>query len=51
MRLLEALYFRRFETPLPEDPKTTSHIPMAVPLAIGLIAAQLWQLRSGGGIL
>lgn len=54
MRLLEALYFRRFETPLPEDVKATSHIPMAIPLAMGLIVALVWQLRtgnSGGGPL
>jgi len=48
MRALEALYFRRFQTPLPEDnPKSTSHIPMAVPLALGLIIAHIWQLRGG----
>jgi prepilin peptidase CpaA len=51
MRLLEALYLRRFQSPLPEDPKTTSHIPMAVPLAIGLLVAQIWQFKSGGGLL
>jgi prepilin peptidase CpaA len=49
-RCLELFYLRRVLTPLPDDPAPAdaTHIPMAVPLAVGLIAAQLWQWRAGG---
>jgi prepilin signal peptidase PulO-like enzyme (type II secretory pathway) len=51
MRGLELIYLRRFETPVPEEGGKGGHIPMAVPLAVGLVAAQVWQMRTGGGVL
>jgi prepilin signal peptidase PulO-like enzyme (type II secretory pathway) len=52
LRMLELLYFRRLHTPLPDDPAPlragdATHIPMAVPLAAGLVAAQVWQWMAG----
>ena len=49
-RLMEVMYLKRFHTPLPGDPAVAdvTHIPMAVPLAIGLILTQWWQWRGGG---
>ena len=51
MRVLEFIYLRRFETPVPEEEGKGAHIPMAVPLAVGLVAAQVWRMRTGGGVL
>jgi prepilin peptidase CpaA len=57
-RAMELVYLRRALTPLPEDatPGEATHIPMAVPLAMGLLLAQWWHwhlLRgaAGGGVL
>ena len=50
MRVLEMMYLRRFEVPEVEEGKA-SHIPMAVPLGVGLVVAQVWEWKSGGTIL
>lgn len=52
-RVMELAYLKRFHTPLPEDaePVTARQIPMAVPLAMGLLLAYYWQWRTGGGLL
>ena len=52
-QLLELIYLRRFPAPLPDDaaPSAATHIPMAVPLAIGLLLVQTWELRTGAFIL
>ncbi len=44
-RLLELIYLRHFPPPAPDDatPSITTHIPMAVPLAIGLVFVQYWD--------
>ncbi len=63
MRFLEFIYLRRLEMPFSESDATGEQrprdtIPMAVPLAIGLIISQIWNLkllvlgvgsRAGGG--
>jgi prepilin peptidase CpaA len=54
LRALELLYFRRFD-PFPDSPempqaKRHDMIPMAVPLALGLIVAQLLDMKSRLGI-
>jgi uncharacterized membrane protein YjfL (UPF0719 family) len=51
MRVLEIMYLRRCETPIAEGARKSSHIPMAVPLAVGLVVAEVWQMRTGGYIL
>jgi hypothetical protein len=45
------VYLKRVHTQLPDDPAVAdvTHIPMAVPLAIGLLLAYYWQWRVGGG--
>ncbi len=48
MRGLELIYLRRFATPVEEEGPQASHIPMAVPLGLGLIVAQFWQWKTGG---
>ena len=51
-RALELFYLRRFETPMPEERVTPmSHIPMAIPLALGMGAVLYLQARQGGGML
>jgi prepilin peptidase CpaA len=55
LRLLELLYFRRFELPAfsdesPQRPASPNTIPMAIPLAIGLILTQILDLQSKWGI-
>jgi hypothetical protein len=51
-RALELFYLRRFETPMPEERVTPmSHIPMAIPLALGMAAVLYLQARYGGGML
>jgi prepilin signal peptidase PulO-like enzyme (type II secretory pathway) len=53
LRLLELFYFRRFELPSSDDssdrPASPNTIPMAVPLAIGLILTQLLDLQTKWG--
>lgn len=50
MRALELVYLRRIVIPLPDETgRPMAHIPMAVPLFIGLVAAQIWQWRMGAG--
>jgi prepilin signal peptidase PulO-like enzyme (type II secretory pathway) len=52
MRLLELFYLRRFETPIEDAAfNPASHVPMAIPLALGLIVSHYWLLRTGGFIL
>ena len=46
-RALELAYFRQFHTPVPEAPKA-SHIPMAIPMAIGMIIVLYMQVRGRG---
>ena len=41
-RMLELLYLRRFETPIPEGSKITQ-IPMAIPLAIAMVVVTYLQ--------
>ena len=51
-RALEVFFLRRFETPMPEEQVTPmSHIPMAIPMALGIAAILYLQARSGGGML
>jgi prepilin peptidase CpaA len=51
-RGLELLFLRRFYTPLPDDQVTPlSHIPMAIPMALGMAAVLYMQVRYGGGML
>jgi prepilin peptidase CpaA len=51
-RVLELMFLRRFETPLPDAPVTpTSHIPMAIPLALGMGAVLYMQAWHGRGML
>ena len=52
-RILELIYLRRLPAPPPDDaaPSPATHIPMAVPLAIGLLLVQYWELRLGAFIL
>jgi prepilin peptidase CpaA len=51
-RALELFFLRRLETPMPEERVTaTSHIPMAIPLALGMGAVLYLQARHGGGML
>jgi prepilin signal peptidase PulO-like enzyme (type II secretory pathway) len=51
-RALELFFLRRFETPMPDERVTaTSHIPMAIPLALGMGAVLYLQARHGGGML
>jgi prepilin peptidase CpaA len=51
-RALELFYLRKFATPMPEEPVTaTSHIPMAIPMALGMAAMVYLQTRPGGGML
>jgi len=53
-RLLELFYLRRLMTPLPGEAVTAaSHIPMAVPLALGTAAWCYWQIHAlhAGGTL
>jgi hypothetical protein len=51
-RALEMFFLRRFATPMPDAPVTaTSHIPMAIPLALGMGAIMYLQARHGGGML
>lgn len=47
LRFLELLYFRKFQTPTAEEekPMRASMIPMAVPLALGLILSQILNLH------
>jgi prepilin peptidase CpaA len=56
LRLLELLYFRRLdlpsfsENPSPVAATSSSTIPMAIPLAIGLLLTQLFDLQTKWGI-
>jgi prepilin peptidase CpaA len=52
-RAMELVYTGRAATGVPDDgaPADATHIPMAVPLAAGLLVAQYWQWRTGGFIL
>jgi prepilin signal peptidase PulO-like enzyme (type II secretory pathway) len=52
-RLLELVYLRHVHTPLPDDAPVASarHIPMAVPLALGLLVTYFWQYQTGGTLL
>lgn len=52
-RVLELVYLRRAHTPLPDDAPAASarHIPMAVPLAVGLLLAYGYAWKTGGTLL
>ena len=54
LRILELLYFRRFDLPSEvsdaEHPRRHEMIPMAIPLAIGLIIAQVIDIKSRLGL-
>jgi len=46
-RALELFYLKKFETPLPDDagPFLKSHIPLAIPMALGVIAVTFLHVR------
>lgn len=47
-RALELFFFRRIHTPAPDEPVTAvSHIPMAIPLALGIALMLFLQVRYG----
>ncbi len=47
-RVMEFYFLRQFKSQLPDaEPHNPLHFPMAVPLALGLILAQYWQLHTG----
>ena len=49
-RALELFYLRRFHTPAPETPVTpATHIPMAIPMALGMVIVLYLQVRHGAG--
>jgi prepilin peptidase CpaA len=45
-RALELAYFRQFHTPVPE-PAKASHIPMAIPMALGMLSVLYLLVRNG----
>ena len=52
-RALELFFFRRIHTPAPDEPVTAvSHIPMVIPLALGIAVMLFLQVRYGpkGGL-
>jgi len=53
MWVLEVIYLRRLEKPWGEGEGSAaraSHIPMAVPLFIGIVVAEFWRLRMLQGV-
>jgi hypothetical protein len=51
-RALELVFLRKFQTPMPDEKVTAmSHIPMAIPMALGMGAVLYMQVRYGGGML
>ncbi len=48
MRMLEWIYLGRLNMPAPEEEspmRRAWHIPMAIPLAIGIVAVEIWRFR------
>jgi hypothetical protein len=56
VQALELVYFRRFEMPADDPieegkPPLRKSVPMAVPLAIGLLIAQMLDIQSRLGVM
>jgi prepilin signal peptidase PulO-like enzyme (type II secretory pathway) len=52
-RVLEVIYLRKLVTPMPGDAvNLKTHIPMALPLALGVVVLTYWQWHNGmkGGL-